>query len=310
VKVFVTGATGVLGRRVVPLLIAAGHEVTAVARSDGKAERLRTIGATPIRIDLFDADAVRGALAGHEAAINLATHIPSPREAAKRSGWDENDRIRREVSANLASAAGPAGVPVLIQESIALTYPDRKSEWIDESTPINPTPTLECVRVAEQNALSVDGSPVVLRFGLFYAPDSDFTQAQLRMTKRGLSPMLGSPSGYIATVDPDDAAVAVVLALDAPSGIYNVVDDNPVQRREYAAILAETAGRRRLWHTMGRIAKLAGDKRTGGSARSQRVSNRKFKDTTGWAPRHATVRSGLTAVAREILDSERAGDRR
>src|SRR5262245_17489524 len=104
-KVFLTGATGVIGRRAVPLLISAGHAVTAVARSPERAAELARSGASPVQIDLFDAAAVRAAVAGHEAVVNLATHIPSNSRMMLPGAWRENDRIRSEASASLSEAA-------------------------------------------------------------------------------------------------------------------------------------------------------------------------------------------------------------
>src|SRR5262249_23287362 len=132
-RILVTGATGVIGRRVIPLLVQRGHEVTAVARSAEKAERLRRAGATPVVLDLFDRDAVGRAVAGHEVVINLATHIPSSTTAMFLPGaWRENDRVRREGSAILVDAAIAGGATRFVQESFAPIYADSGDRWIDE----------------------------------------------------------------------------------------------------------------------------------------------------------------------------------
>src|SRR5437588_3795696 len=104
-KVFVAGATGVLGRRAVARLVEAGHDVTAVARGPEKAALVRGLGATPVEVDLFDADAVAAAVVGHDVVCNLATSIPPIRKAAMPSAWATNDRIRREASRNLVDGA-------------------------------------------------------------------------------------------------------------------------------------------------------------------------------------------------------------
>src|SRR5919197_900673 len=119
-RIFVAGATGVVGQRAVPLLVEAGHEVTAVARTPEKAAWLRSVGATPVSVDLFDAAAVTEAMAGHDVVINLATSIPPASRAARRSAWAGNDRIRTVASANLAGAAIATGAGRYIQESISL----------------------------------------------------------------------------------------------------------------------------------------------------------------------------------------------
>ena len=137
-KVFVAGATGVLGRRAVPLLVAAGHDVSALARSDARASLLGDLGARPVRADLFDPESMRRAVAGHEAVCNLATHIPAPVRMARPGAWAENDRIRTEGSRHLVDGALAGGAPRYVQESIAFLYRDGADEWIDESSPVDP----------------------------------------------------------------------------------------------------------------------------------------------------------------------------
>ncbi len=131
-RVFVTGATGVLGRRVVPLLVDAGHRVTAVVRSPAKASFVRAAGASPIEVDLFDRDRLRETVDGHDSIVQLATHIPSGPAAAQRSAWETNDRLRGVAAPTIAAAAVDAGVGRFIQESITFPYSDGGDEWIDE----------------------------------------------------------------------------------------------------------------------------------------------------------------------------------
>ena len=135
-RVFITGATGVIGTRALPLLIKAGHQVTAASRSPHNRETLRLGGATPVEVDMFDVPSLRRAMAGHDVAINLATHVPS--SATKmmlRWAWRENDRLRRYASAAIATAAHAEGLQRMIQESFAPMYPDHGDAWIDESMP-------------------------------------------------------------------------------------------------------------------------------------------------------------------------------
>src|SRR5712671_5269514 len=130
-RVFVAGATGVLGRRAVAALVAAGHDVTGVARSPAKADLVGALGATPVEVSLFDADALRTAVGGHDAVCNLATHIPPLARAADPRAWQENARIRSEGSRNLVDAAVAAHATVYVQESIAVLYGDHCDEWVD-----------------------------------------------------------------------------------------------------------------------------------------------------------------------------------
>jgi len=301
VKAFVAGATGVLGKRAVRRLIGAGHKVTAVARGPDKAELLRSLGATPVEVDLFDPEAVKDAAAGHDVVFNLATHIPPLWKAAWRGAWAENDRIRTEVSRNLVDAALAAGTSRYVQESIAFMYPDRGDEWIEEDVPVDVAPYASSTLDAEANARRFTehgGVGVVLRFGGFYAPDSPQTVDMVRAARNHVATTVGSADGYFPMIQLDDAAAAVVAALDAPAGIYNVVDE-PTTRREQADALAAAVGVNRLLMPPAAMAKVGG-KAVAMLARSQRVSNRSFKEATGWQPAYPTVREGWPAVVEAI----------
>ncbi len=294
-RIFVAGATGVVGRRLVPLLISRGHAVTAIARSPAKRLELTRAGAVPVPVDLFSPAALHGAVRGHDAVINLATHIPGATwRLVLRSAWNENDRIRREGSANLVDAAISGGAARFIQESFAPIYPDRGSEWIDESVPLAPTGYNRTVLDAERSARRFTESGrtgVVVRFGAFYGPDAVHLADTLRMVRRGRAPLPGEPGAYISSVSHDDAAAAVLAALSIPAGAYNVVDDEPVTHREYFDSLAATIGvdPPRLpprWATplFGSLGKLL--------ARSLRISNRRLREVADWAPRCPSVREG------------------
>lgn len=171
-KIFVTGATGVVGRRAVPLLLGAGHQVTARGRSRERLAELARAGAVTKAIDLLDRDSVAAAMAGHDAVVNLATHVPGAGVRAFLPGaWAENDRVRRAGSAILADAAIALGLGRFVQESFALTYPDSGTRWVDESVPVQPARYNRTVVDAEMSAARVTrsgGVGVALRFALFY----------------------------------------------------------------------------------------------------------------------------------------------
>jgi len=297
-KVFVAGATGVLGRRVVPRLVAAGHDVTAIARTPAKAAQLRAVGAQPVSASLFDADALASAVAGHDAVVNLATHIPTAAQATRRSSWDENERIRTEGSRNLVDAALHTGTSVYVQESIAFLYGDHGADVIDaDSTPIVDSLFTGSMRTAEANASRVSeagGRGVVLRFGMFWAAEAAHTQMFLSAARKGVVLDAVAPDGYFPMIDGDDAATAVVAALDAPSGTYDVVDSDPRPRREVTCALATAVGRRRLTRPPAAVGKTAPH-----LAWSQRVSNEKFRRATGWEPVTPTGPEIATKAARE-----------
>jgi len=297
VKIFVAGGTGVLGRRVIPLLVEAGHDVTALARNDERAGLVRRLGARPVQADIFDPDAARAAAAGHDALCNLATHIPAVRRMGLPGAWKENDRIRTELSKVLAEAAVAAGAGRYVQESVAFLYADGGDAWIDEGSPVEPVANLASAATAEAHAATVTaagGAGVVLRFAAFYGPDSDSSLAMITMARRRVALGAG-PGAYVSSVTTDDAASAVVAALSAPAGTYNVGDDEPVTRREFFWALADALGTRPPVVAPAGLVKLGGAKASY-LARSQRVSNRRFVETTGWHPACPSVRQGWPAV--------------
>jgi nucleoside-diphosphate-sugar epimerase len=301
-KVFIAGATGVVGRRLVPMLLDAGSEVTAVARSREKAAQLKKQGATPAMVELFDPAAVEEAVAGHNTVINLATHIPSGMKIFLPGAFDENSRIRREVSQNLASGAIAARSQRFIQESFAPAYPDCGDEWIDESVPIEPASYLESVRNAESAAdefTKSGGAGVVLRFSMFYGPDSSITQEMVKAMKGGIAPMFGDPDAYMSSIWTDDAASAVFAAFRVPAGVYNITDNEPMRRGEAFELLASALEAKRPRFPPRWVTSVAGS--LGETlGRSLRISNAKFRQASGWAPAVAGVRSGWKVLLGEM----------
>ena len=285
-RVLVTGSTGVLGRQVVPRLVEAGHSVTAVVRSEAKAAAARSGGATPVEVDLFDRRALRAALAGFDAVAHLATHIPTGPSALRRSGWRVNDSLRREASAMIAGAAVDAGVGRMIQESITFPYIDRGDEWIDEQCERQYYWGNDSVAAAEASAASVTaagGVGVVLRFAMFMAPDSAHTESTVSAAKNGLFTIVGAIDGYMSFIHIDDAAAAVVAALAAPAGAYNVAEPEPVRRSAHRHALAELVGRSKI-RTVPAVVERAGGDVVNSIARSHRISSQLLRDVSTWAP--------------------------
>jgi nucleoside-diphosphate-sugar epimerase len=303
-RVFVTGATGVIGRRLVPRLVDAGHDVTAVARGPHKRAIVEQWRAAPVDVSLFDRAALRQVMARHDAVVNLATHIPRSSAAMLVPwSWRENDRIRRDGSAAIVDAAIAAGVGRLVQESFALVYPDRGGHWIDETVPLAPVRYNRSVVDAERSALHfTEGSrrsAVVLRFAGFYGPDAIQVKAYVRVIERGWAPLPGNPAAFISSIAHDDAATAVVAALGVGPGIYNVVDDEPLSRRDFANAVADAFG---LDHPklpprwIGRLLGSTGEL----LSRSERISNQKLRTESAWRPNYRSAREGMRAVARAL----------
>ncbi|MGH2690389.1 MAG: NAD-dependent epimerase/dehydratase family protein, partial [Actinomycetota bacterium] len=280
-RIFVSGGTGVIGWRVVRDLVAGGHEVTALARSDDKARLVEGLGARAVRAGLSDPEGLRGAVAGHDAVVNLATSIPPVSRMLSAGAWAANDRIRSEGSRNLVDAALAAGVPRFVQESVTFLYADGGDDWIDEDAPVDAGAILRSSLDAEANAArftAAGGTGIVLRFGAFYGPDSRHTGLLLFSAKLGLDLLPGGDDDYVSMIDTDDAAAAVVAALGARAGTYNVVDDTPLRRADYDRVLAAAVGAR----AVRRPAVLV--RATGRGipylARSHRVSNRRLRAET------------------------------
>jgi nucleoside-diphosphate-sugar epimerase len=150
-RVFVIGATGAIGKYVVSSLVRAGHRVTGIARSQGKAAQLNRQGATALSVSIFDRADLTDALRGHNVVINLATAIPPTASFMRTSAWQENDRIRKEGSAAIVDSALAAAVPRLIQESVSMLYRDQGDKWIDENSPADDFPMALGNGAAEAN---------------------------------------------------------------------------------------------------------------------------------------------------------------
>lgn len=299
-RVLMTGATGVLGRDAVPRLVAAGHEVTGISRSPEGAAWLQSIGASAKAVDLFDPIQVDEAVRGHDTVIHFATALPPMAKMTKRKAWATNDRLRDEVTGVLVDAARAHGVERFIQQSVTFSYADGGDRWLDEASPIDPPwGVLDSALAAERHVerfTAGGGTGVALRLARLYGPGRASSEYLRAMEARKL-PLVGPGTNYVSSLFVEDAGTAVVASLGAPSGVYNVADDEPVTAVEYAAILAGELGApspRRLPAWLARMV-------VGGASRlltvSQRIGHDRFTDATGWTPSVHSVRQGWPLVA-------------
>ncbi len=299
-RIFMTGATGVIGRRALPSLVQR-HTVTAGVHHESSRKQVEAAGAQCVVVDLFDSAGLRRAMEGHDTVINLATHIPSAAwKMLFKHFWAENDQIRSTGVRNLVDAAITCGVTRFVQESFAPAYPDCGDEWIDETTPLDPPANSRSLLDAE-NAVSrfgaVNRAGIILRFAAFYGPDAMQVKSFVRAVKLGVAPMPGSPRAFVSSISHDDAARAVVAAVTAHGGTYNIGDDQPLRRGEYFGELAAAIGvdpPRFLPTWTKPLFGAAGD----ALARSIRISNRMLRVETGWHPLLPSVHEGWRATLR------------
>ena len=307
-KVFVAGATGVLGRPTVRALVEAGHEVRGTARGIEKAEMLRSFGAEPVEVDLFDPNALRTGVAGSEAVLHFATKIPPIMRMRWKGAWRENDRLRTIASKHLVDAALATSAQVFIYESITFIYGEHGDEWIGEDGSLSIywaslKSTLDAERETKRFT-EAGGRGVSLRYAAFYAPYAQSTLDTVRLARRRMFPLAGDGSNFFSSIHVDDGATAAVAALQAPAGVYNVTDDEPLRMRDYARAITDAFGLKPPRRVPRWLFRLVG----GGPAKylvsSQRVANARFKEKTGWVPKYRSAREGWQQIAQELQGKE------
>jgi 2-alkyl-3-oxoalkanoate reductase len=308
-KVFVAGASGAIGRPLLPRLVAAGHEVTGTTRSERSAEAIQAAGATPALVDALDSAALREAVerAAPEVVVHELTALPERFNPRKRDLYDATNRIRREGTRNLLDAARAARVRRFLCQSVAFAYaPAAEPEVMDEEAPLNldAPPFSEGMRVIaemEQAVLDADLDGLVLRYGWFYGPGTYYGESgsMAADVRKRRFPVVGSGSGLFSFIHTDDAADATVAAVErgAP-GVYNVVDDEPAALRDWVPAYAEAIGappprRVPVW-----LARLVAGKMVNSMSVQPGASNAKAKRELGWAPRWRSWREGFHEAPR------------
>lgn len=298
-EVFVAGATGVVGVAAVRALVHGGHGVRGSARSDEGAALLRSLGATPVTLDLFDPRAVRRAVDGLDAVIRLTTRIPPLWRMRHAGAWDETDRLRTEGARILVDAALDAGCATYLHESVSFLYAGGGERWLDEEAPVDTGgwAPMEASLGGEAEAArftAAGGHGIVLRFGAFYSRRNRTFREIERLARLRLFPVFGAGDNFISPLWVPDAGAAVAAALGAPSGVYNVCDDEPLPMREYGRVLSVTFGTPRPPHLPRALGPVfLGRGPAGYLLRSQRVSNSRLREATGWAPEARSLAEGL-----------------
>jgi 2-alkyl-3-oxoalkanoate reductase len=304
-RVFVTGATGALGRHLVPGLVAAGHEVTATTRTPGKAAQLREAGAEPVVVDGLDREAVVAAVltAAPEVIVHEMTALADMRSLRNPDRqFAATNELRTRGTDNLLAAAAQAGTRRVIAQGYAGAGPDRRSGPL--KTEEDP-PDWRLIRSAvqgpaaiayvEQTVPAAAPEGIVLRYGGFYGPGA--TDLLLEMLRKRQVPVIGGGTGVWSFIEITDAAAATIAAVDhGEPGLYNVVDDDPAPVAEWLPYLAKVAGAKpplRLPAWLGRL--LGGEFVVAQMTTSRGYSNEKARKELGWEPRYASWREGFRA---------------
>lgn len=300
-KIFLTGGTGVLGRRVLKLLSENNAEVVALSRSAENAALITQLGGIPFSGDLFHpGDLVQGTK-GADAILHLATHIP---RVPKASAWAMNDRIRTEGTANLLHAARTNGVPFFLQQSVALLYGNQQGREVTPDTPLpekQPSMLRSAVEM-ERLIRETAGSPLaytILRFGNFYSADSAQTRNLVENVRKGKVPLIGKGDFFWNMIHVDDAATAVVHTLfnrkKFENKILNVSDFHPLSFHEIItslAIATHSDMPRRIPHFLARV--ILGQDAYQVMTASFRIAGRETMQ--GWAPNYPTFQEGIRSL--------------
>jgi nucleoside-diphosphate-sugar epimerase len=299
VRVFVAGGSGVLGRRLVPQLVARGHQVTATTTSTAKLGLLEQLGAAAVVMDGLDAVSVGEAVAAArpDAIVNQMTalsvaHAGKPNLRRADRFFAITNRLRSEGIDYLLAAAEATGVSHVVAQGHASMNGERKGGWVKtEEDPLEVIEGTRAINHLEEVVVSAGGA--VLRYGGFYGPGAN--DDQVRLVGKRLLPLVGAGTGYVSWVHLDDAASATVLAMEQRAkGVFNIVDDEPAPVNEWLPYLAECAGAkppRRVPRWLARL--LAGEMAVGMMTEGRGFSNAKAKRELGWELRYPSWRQGF-----------------
>ncbi len=307
-RVFVTGASGALGRHLVPGLVAAGHQVTATTRTPGKTGQLRAAGADPAVLDGLDRDAVIAAVraAAPEVIVHEMTALAGLRSLRHPDQtFAATNELRTRGTDNLLAAAAAAGTRRVIAQGYAGPGPDQSPGPVKtEEDPAGWRSVQSAARMSAAIAY-VDqtvpaGAPegIVLRYGILYGPGA--SDPLVQMVRKRQVPVIGGGTGVWSFIEVSDAAAATVAAVSrGPAGLYNVVDDDPAPVAQWLPYLAQVAGGKPPLRLPGWLARpLAGEFMVAQMTASRGYSNEKARKELGWEPQYPSWREGFRAWVR------------
>jgi nucleoside-diphosphate-sugar epimerase len=298
-RVFVAGGTGVIGRRLVPQLVARGHQVTATTTSAGKLGLLEQMGAEGVVMDGLDGASVGAAVAAArpDTIVNQMTALsvahsgkPNPRKPGR--FFTLTNRLRSEGIDHLLAAAEATGVSHVVAQGHASMNGIRDGGWVKtEEDPLEVVEGTKAINYLEDVVVRAGGA--VLRYGGFYGPGAH--DDQIHLLRKRLLPVIGGGTGHVSWVHVDDAANATVLAMEQKAqGVFNIVDDEPAPVSEWLPYLAECVGAkppRRVPAWLARL--LAGEMAVGVMTEGRGFSNAKAKRELGWELRYPSWRQGF-----------------
>jgi nucleoside-diphosphate-sugar epimerase len=298
-RVFVAGGTGVIGRRLVPQLVARGHQVTATTTSAAKLGLLERLGAEGIVMDGLDAASVGEAVAVarpdsivHQMTALSAAHSGRPNPRKPGPFFAATNRLRSEGIDHLLAAAEATGVSHVVAQSHASMNGLRSGGWVKtEEDPLEELDGTKAITHLEEAVVRAGGA--VLRYGGFYGPGAH--DDQIHLVRKRLLPIIGGGTGYVSWVHVDDAANATILAVEQKArGVFNIVDDEPAPVRVWLPYLAECVGAkppRRVPAWLARL--LAGEMAVGVMTQGRGFANAKAKRELGWELRYPSWRQGF-----------------
>ena len=300
-KVFVTGATGVLGRRVIRNLTDEHISVVALSRSAQNAKFLKKEDVEMRHADLFNKREMIAATKGCDAILHLATSIPR-KALAKLSDWEMNDRIRAEGTANLIEAAIANDVETFICQSVAMLYGQQNGNFVSSGTPLPDEQVEMAVSANQMEKMLVDKLPgkyIIFRFGSYYSADDFYTNTIIDNISKGRMPMLGDGQYYMNWIHLDDAASAIAFSLDHledfAGKIVNVTDGHPILYADMLNYLSKLLRHEKPFHLPAWIARLLlGKNKFAVLTNSYRVGTEPLLEN--WQPKHPDFISTITEI--------------
>jgi len=315
-RIFVAGATGAIGRPLVPALITAGHSVVGLTRTASKADFIRRMGAEPVVADGLDAAAIRAAVAAAkpDVIIHEMTDLTGATDLRHfNRAFAASNRLRTLGTDYLLAAARESGVQRFIAQSYC-GWPYVRSgvavkteaDELDPDPPEELRPSLEAIRHLEHDVTtSSQPEGIVLCYGTFYGPDTGtLDHAMIEQIRHRRVPLIGDGGGWWSFVHVDDAAAATVRAVERgkPGNIYNIVDDEPAEVSEWLPALAQMLGAKPPFHLPAWIARLvAGEHMVSMMTQVRAGSNVKAKRELDWEPVHPSWREGFAVIARQTM---------